>query len=508
MIFISRKRLRITVSMNNYYDAIKNRIDIRKNLIALRSEVQKEDGKKALAYSLAGDFSVFEELLSHEDAKVRKNAALLLADMECEEMSECIWEAYKKEQTLFVRGDYLKALNRFDCRAYLQEMKDRMRTMEESTPLPEEEKHFRSEYTQLKYIVMRYDRPTKHKFNGYEKCHEIILMTNRNQREATRRQLEEEHVKMLAGGMRFSTTRLKEILTIRTYSEMLFPIKGAPFLDGSPERMAGQLMESDMMKFLLENHWGDPPFYFRLETRSTLLIDQKVDLVKKVSSALERLSKGQLLNTTSGYEIELRLVAGKDGRFIPLLKMFTVPDWRFAYRKECLPTSIAPVNAALIMELSKEYLKEDAQVLDPFCGVGTMLVERGRLTPVRSMYGIDILSEAIEKARENASIAHLVINYINRDFFDFRHDYLFDEIVTNMPGVGKTRDICSLTTLYNRFLDKIPEVMEKGGVIIAYTMAHELLRQCLRNRTAFIPEKEYCINEREKSYLHIFRYRG
>ena len=43
-----------------------------------------------------------------------------------------------------------------------------------------------------------------------------------------------------------------------------------------------------------------------------------------------------------------------------------------------------------MLYLAKPYLKEDAAVLDPFCGVGTMLIERNKVLPARSLYGIDI----------------------------------------------------------------------------------------------------------------------
>ena len=52
-------------------------------------------------------------------------------------------------------------------------------------------------------------------------------------------------------------------------------------------------------------------------------------------------------------------------------------------------------------------------------------------------YGIDIFGEAIRGARENASYAGEKINFINRDYFDFTHAYLFDEIITNMPVRGR-----------------------------------------------------------------------
>ena len=35
------------------------------------------------------------------------------------------------------------------------------------------------------------------------------------------------------------------------------------------------------------------------------------------------------------------------------------------------------------------------------------------------------------------SLAGEKINFIHRDYFDFKHDYLFDEIITNMPVRGR-----------------------------------------------------------------------
>ena len=48
------------------------------------------------------------------------------------------------------------------------------------------------------------------------------------------------------------------------------------------------------------------------------------------------------------------------------------------------------------------------------------------------------------------------------DFFDFKHDYLFDEIVTNMPVRGKmTRE--QLDRLYEKFFPESINHSGKGG---------------------------------------------
>lgn len=199
-------------------------------------------------------------------------------------------------------------------------------------------------------------------------------------------------------------------------------------------------------------------------------------------------------------------MANKEGRFIPFLKLSTLPDRRFSYRKEVLPTSIHPVNAALLMKLAEGYMKKDAKVLDPFCGTGTMLIERARLHPCDTLYGIDILEEAISKARYNAEKANIPIHYINRNYFDFRHSYRFDEIITNLPGMGKNKDVRSVEVLYDRFLQKSNEVLEKNGMILVYTTMPKVWKEVCEKHPEYTIEKEAVINEREDSRLFVLTF--
>ena len=492
--------------MSNYLEQIREKKNIRQSLIELKQLIRDENQKKALAYELAGDFSDFTELLKDPDPKVRKNAVLILGEMECDDLAEMIWEAYKSEQTLFVKADYIKSLSKCECRQLLPELKERLKELPRKEVLPDEEKHIRTEIFALQALVLKYDRPKHHKFVGYKNDLEVILMTNRKHREVTVEQLPETKVKMLSGGVKFHTTQLEEVLKIRTYSEMLFPVPGLMLLEGSPDHMAKQLVHGGMIKFLNQNHEGVPPFYFRLEIKSSMASDRKIDLVKKMSLAIERESKREMVNTTSGYELEIRLVANKEGRFIPLIKLSTVPDRRFAYRKESLPTSIAPFNAALLVKLAEPFLKKDARVLDPFCGTGTMLIERARLMPCNTIYGIDILEEAIYKARTNSEIANIPIHYIHRNYFDFKHEYHFDEIVTNLPGIGKNMNQEALGVLYDRFLQKSEKMLENNGIIVLYTTMPDVLKSQLGKYKSYLLKKEAVINERENSRLFVLQF--
>lgn len=223
---------------------------------------------------------------------------------------------------------------------------------------------------------------------------------------------------------------------------------------------------------------------------------------KKLGAVLEQLSGGRLVNSPGDYEVELRLFANREGKFFLALKFSTLPDHRFAYRKNAIAASIHPSAAALFMELAAPYLKENAQILDPFCGVGTMLIERDIRVPAREKYGIDTFGDAIDGARENASLAGEKINFIHRDFFDFKHDYLFDEIVTNMPVRGKmTRE--QISELYEKFFGKALTLLAEEAVIIMYTGEIGFVKKQLRLHREFSLLEEYCMQSKTGFYLLI-----
>ena len=110
--------------IREYYEAICNGVDVRANLIALRNALKDEKEIRAFAYLLGGDFSVLGSLLVHEDPKVRKNAAILLGKMESEDMLPLLFETYQKEETRFIRADYLKAMEHMDYAPYLGKLQE------------------------------------------------------------------------------------------------------------------------------------------------------------------------------------------------------------------------------------------------------------------------------------------------------------------------------------------------------------------------------------------------
>ena len=187
------------------------------------------------------------------------------------------------------------------------------------------------------------------------------------------------------------------------------------------------------------------------------------------------------------------------------MRLCSIQDNRFAYRKNVLPTSMHPSQAALIVSLAKPYLKETAQIMDPFCGVGTLLIERAHLVPAREIYATDTYGDAITMGRENAAFAKTRINFIHRDFFDFRHDYKFDELITDMPFRNRQTK-AEMELFYERFFDKAAEHLVSGGIIVMYSNEIGFVKKQIRLRVEYRLLQETCILDKNDFYLFVIRY--
>lgn len=484
--------------MENVYQQLLEQNDVRKSLRELRTYLRdgQEQEKEKVAAFVAENESLFLGFLSHEDAKTRKNAALLFGDLAYEEAAEALYLAYEKEKTLFVRSAYLEAMAEMDMEDRLPEFQRRLSELLAVAPEPENQKHIQEEIRALRNILILYEGIPVHTFDMRQKKNRVLLITNHNHRETVQKQTG-GNVHPL--GVMVQTDDLLSLMQVRLFRELLFPIPVKELLEAEPKRAAARVWEP-MLLLCRKYHRESSAFYFRVECKSALSLDERSRFTRKLGAVMEQLSGGELVNSTSDYEVELRLIAGRDGRFFPCLKFYTMQDGRFAYRKNAIAASIHPSTAALMMELAAPYLKEGAQIMDPFCGVGTMLIERDIRVPAKEKYGTDIFGKAIEGARENAALAGEQIHFIHRDFFDFRHDYKFDEIITNMPVRGKmTRE--EMDSLYEKFFRKALTVLKKEAVMILYTGELGFVKKQLRLHKEFSLLQEYCMQKKSGFYL-------
>ena len=502
-------------------DRIRKDMDVRQNLIQIRQNISDESLRRNFMGLLEGDFTLLTDLLQHEDPKVRKNAALILGMTQDEQVLGALMDAWEKEETLYVREDYLKAVSALDYRPYIPKMKERIASLEaglqlEDVPesgqreeLWDNNKHLLAELSALRGMVSRYEKREKHHFSKMNPAPDLILQTNRLHADVTGRQVLQGTVNVMKGSVHVKGGDLEEILKIRTWTEILFPIPGARPFSGDEKAIAQWLRNLKAANYLKYLHQeSDQPFRYRIELKSrTIPAEKRGDFIRRIASRLDALEHGALQNTDSAYEAEIRLIERSDGAFVPMLKLYTIPDDRFSYRKETTAQSTSAYLAAVSCELAGPYLKAGAQVLDPFCGTGTLLMERCLKADADPVYGVDRYAQALEKAKINTQITrrfpHAPFHLVNRDFFDFTHDYRFDEIITHFPAqTGEESE----EAFAGRFLGKASQLLSDGAMLIVLTDAPGALKQALSKEKGFTLEKTFVLNERAGTEECILRY--
>ena len=112
--------------------------------------------------------------------------------------------------------------------------------------------------------------------------------------------------------------------------------------------------------------------------------------------------------------------------------------------------------------------------------------------------------DAIEKAKINTEAAGQIIHFVNRDFFDFTHDYRFDEIFTNMPfAIGRKTEE-EIYDIYEGFFRRAKSFLEKEGKIIMYTHNRDYVIR-LAKENGYVILKEFNILAKEETQLFIIK---
>lgn len=479
--------------LNICFNNICENINVRQNLSKVRALIKQEDCFDEFVQDISGKENILLELLKNDDAKTRKNVALLIGDIAGAYLGESLadtfmsklYNAYNDEAQLFVKTSYLQALSNFDYRAYVDSLKSEMEHLTNISCEIYDKKHIDEQVRVISDMLVSIEGIKKHEFTGFDVLSNIVLTTNRRYVDTVKEQLleldgiDERCVKTFSAGVMMAADRIAEIMTIRTFDELLFRVAGITVIDSDVNKSANQVANSDLLKFLNKRHDNkdNRPYYFRVELKSKMDMKAKSNFVKKFSTQLESLTNRQLINSKSDYEFELRLIENKEGSFNCMIKLYTIKDERFAYRTQSTSTCLKPVNASLIVELAKDYMKNDAQVLDPFCGSATLLIERNKKILANTTYGIDISGDNIAKAKINTENAEQIIHFINKDFFEFTHTYLFDEIITDMPFETSNKSKGDIKQIYKQFFANAKNYLKGDGRIIMYTHNREFVKE-------------------------------
>lgn len=492
--------------MKNILEELIEKENIRTNLSSLRLHAKDEDKRAELCSFFDVHEGLIQEFFADEDAKVRKNISLLLGDIGKKDCEQLLLDGYRNEKTLFVKSSYLQALGKMNVEMLLPELKKELDKVLAIEVTEENQKHINEEIKELRNILVKYEGINHHTVDVDNKKLKVLLLTNRNLREIVRRMITCGDAQVHPLGVLVETSNLRQLMKLRTYREMLFLLDVEGFVSSDPIEAAQEIWDGGFYELLQMLHKEAGEFYYRIECKSAMELEKRSLFTKKLGASLDRISEHKLVNSTGDYEVELRMIANKEGKYLPCVKLYNLHNPRFDYRKNAIATSIHPSTAALIMEVAAPYLKEGAQIMDPFCGVGTMLVERHKRVSAKEIYGTDIYGEAIKLGRENAQLAGVKINLINRDFMEFEHSYPFDEIVTNMPLRGK-KTKQEMDAFYGNFFKKMKEILGPEAVIIMYTNEMGFVKKQMRLHKEYELLQQTCMQTKNDFNLVIMKYK-
>ena len=151
------------------------------------------------------------------------------------------------------------------------------------------------------------------------------------------------------------------------------------------------------------------------------------------------------------------------------------------YKTAHRPASLRPSSAAALAWLSAP--REDDVVLDPFCGAGTILIERANLGRYAMLIGSDRDAEALSAARTNVGNRYKPIQLENWDAAKLPlGDSSVDKIVTNLPWGVRYGTHGENRKLYPIWFNSFGRVLKSGGTMVLLTAEWRLMRDLERSR--------------------------
>lgn len=158
------------------------------------------------------------------------------------------------------------------------------------------------------------------------------------------------------------------------------------------------------------------------------------------------------------------------------------------YKEAQIEASLRPTVARAMVRLCEP--GDDDVFLDPMCGAGTILIERGEHGRYVQLLGGDIRPEAIAATLTNVGPRYKPIEVREWDAGNLPlKDGGIDRVVCNLPFGKKVGEPWEMRTLYERFAAELARVLKGGGVVVLLTSERKLLQEVLSTSEALYMER-------------------
>jgi 23S rRNA G2445 N2-methylase RlmL len=181
-----------------------------------------------------------------------------------------------------------------------------------------------------------------------------------------------------------------------------------------------------------------------------------------------------------------------DGELIIAVRLTDETMRHRDYKVAHLPGSLRPSIAAVMNWLAEP--SPDDTLLDPFCGTGTILIERAHFERYRLLLGSDRDPEALRAAAQNIGPRFKPLELHPWDAAALPlPDGSVDKIVTNLPWGIRHGSHGENRRLYPKFIAEFRRLVRPGGLIVMLTAETRLMGE-LMTHGAFRAERLLHVN--------------
>ncbi len=233
---------------------------------------------------------------------------------------------------------------------------------------------------------------------------------------------------------------------------------------------------------------------------------KRIDLQRRVKKALHRRRRIPWQGVNDGEDLEIwaNLIGSE---FICGLRLSDATMRHSTYKVAHVPASLRPSVAAAMVRLSQP--EKDDIFLDPMCGAGTILIERGLAEYHGLLLGGDIDDKALRAAAENIGPRHKPRRLFRWDVCHLPLvSHSIDRIVCNPPFGGKSHSQRSLPALYKGFFKEIGRVLKPGGLAVLLTSKDGLVKGMVQEvaKLQIIQDQSLRILGRQATIFVIWHY--
>jgi len=204
---------------------------------------------------------------------------------------------------------------------------------------------------------------------------------------------------------------------------------------------------------------------------------RRIDAQDAVTQALKKIIPGSYKHIEESADLEFWIWVGPHEALIGLRCSDASMRHR-TYKSEHIPASLRPTVAATMSFLSQPTVEDI--VVDPLCGAGTLLIERGLMSPFKKLSGGDKETSAIHAAKKNAYRAHVDMQL---SIWDAQTLPLSNEsvnrILTNLPFGKRIGTQAINRSLYPALLAEFGRILSKDGMMVTCTSDNDFWNDLL-----------------------------